>query len=340
MSQMTAPGARAEMFRDPRGRRRSSLASRLLAITPALAVMASLALAQTWTGSPAIPEDLKAAMAKADSGSPDALVKLADSGRADAQTYAGIMYLFGRGAVPKDPARGCGYVQKASATRADAMYLVGQCQRLGLAGAPDAEKAKAAFRRAAEMGYPKAKCELGQMLMAEPPQAQQGLALCKEAAKAGEVEAQRTVGDAYFQGRATAKDDAEARKWYEMAVQQNDAQAARKLGEMYAQGDGGKRDTKKAVELWRKAENAGDPLACILVADQLFSDLTGGRKPGPGTYAFKGGVPVGDIEAVEAWYQEALQRDPRPDVQQRAKYALSVLASFKTAAQSVTTKRR
>jgi TPR repeat protein len=323
----------------PRGRLARHLRT-LAGAAPALIAVGALAAAQPWSGAPPVPPDLKAAMAAADAGAPADLLKLADGGRADAQVYAGVMLLFGRGGVAKDPARGCAYVEKAAAARADAAYLSGQCYRQGLTGKPDAVKAKAAFARAAELGYPGARCALGQMLMAEPEEAGRGLALCKEAAQAGEAAAQRTVGDAYFRGGPVAKDRAEARKWYEMAAQQNDPEAARRLGEMYAQGDGGGRDTKKAVELWRKAEKAGDPLACILVADQLFSDITGGKTPGPGTYAFKGGVPVADIEIVESWYQEALKRDPRPDVQKRAQYALKILASFKTAAVDVEKKAR
>jgi hypothetical protein len=49
---------------------------------------------------------------------------------------------------------------------------------------------------------------------------------------------------------------------------------------MYAKGDGGPKDTKKAMALWTAAEKAGDPLVAILVADQLFSNLTGGEHPG------------------------------------------------------------
>ena len=64
-------------------------------------------------------------------------------------------------------------------------------------------------------------------------------------------------------------------------------------------------------KLWEAAEKAGDPLAAILVADQLFSELTGGRKPGPGTFAFRGGIPVADIEVVQQWYRQALERDAR-----------------------------
>jgi hypothetical protein len=181
------------------------------------------------------------------------------------------------------------------------------------------------------MGFPKSKCALGQMLMAEPAHAARGLGLCQEAAKAGDADAQKAVGDAYFNGAGAKRDHGEARKWYDMAAKKNDLDAMRRLGVMYASGDGGKKDTKKALQLWMAGEKAGDPLAPILVADQLFSDLTGGRKPGPGQYKFKGGVPTGDIGIIEDWYREAAKVDPRPDVKTRADYALKILTSLKSA---------
>ncbi len=291
----------------------------------------------TWTAPPAAA-DLKAALDKAAMGSPDALAALADSGRADAQAYAGLLFVFGRGKIAPDPPRGCAYAAKAAAERPDAMHLRGRCLQYGLAGGkPDVEGAKAAYTRATQMGYLNSKCALGQMLMAEPASFERGVTLCKEAGQAGDNDAQLFLGSAYMAGKPVARDPAEARKWYELAAKQNPRLAARKLGELYANGEGGKRDTKKALELWTAAEKAGDQLACILMADQLFSEMTGGRKPGPGTYAFKGGVPVKDIEVVELWYQAALDRDPRPEVKTRADYALKLLQSFKTA--NVSTKK-
>lgn len=304
---------------------------RLLAAMPAAIAMAYVAWAQQGSAPPPVAADLQAALAKADAGDSSALTALADKGRSDAQFYAGVLFLRGRGGIKPDPPRGCAYEEKASASRAEAMHLVGECRRLGVGGKPDPEGAKQAFAKATAMGYPKSKCALGQMLMAEPAEAPRGLSLCKEAAVAGDVDAKLVVGDAYFQGRGAPQDRAEARKWYEQAAAQGQSQAMVKLGQMYASGDGGKRDTGKAVELWQGAEKAGDPLACILVADQLFSDLTGGRKPGPGQFAFRGGVPVEQVEVVQSWYREALERDPRPDVQKRAKYAIAVLDSFKQA---------
>jgi len=304
---------------------------------PALAQAPAKGAAQTWTP-PTPPADLKAALDKAAMGSPDALTALADSGRTDAQAYAGLLYVFGRGKIAPNPPRGCAYAAKAAAERADAMHLRARCLQYGLAGgAPDIEGAKAAYTRAMQLGYPQSKCALGQMLMAEPASIDRGVALCKEAARAGDAEAQLVLGKAYLAGAPVARDPTEARKWYELAAKQNPLMAARKLGELYANGEGGKRDTKKAMELWTAAEKAGDPLACILMADQLFSEMTGGRKPGPGTYGFKGGVPIKDIEVVELWYQAALDRDPRPEVKTRADYALKLLKSFKTA--NVSTKK-
>jgi TPR repeat protein len=312
-----------------------------LLVLAAASAIAAPAMAAQWVEQPISP-DLRAAMDKADAGHPAELLKLADGGRADAQHYAGVMLIFGRAKVAADPKRGCAYEEKASATRADAAYLVGECWRRGFApGGLDKEKAKAAYTRAIGMGYSKAKCALGEMLFADPAQAQRGLTLCKETAEAGDADAQAEVGDIYFRGNGPVKADrAEARRWYAKAAEQKHPGAARQLGQMYAKGDGGKRDTKKAMELWKVADAAGDPMVAILVADQLFSDITGGKTPGPGKYGFRGGIPVGDIEVVEEWYGQARDRDPRPDVKKRAEYALSVLASFKKAAGAVTVTKK
>jgi TPR repeat protein len=309
------------------------------AMVMALTLAATASMAQN-AAQPAASPQVQPALKQAEAGDPGSLVKLADGGNAEAQYYAGVLFMFGSTKIPKDPPRGCAYEQKASAQRADAMHLVGLCHQTGAAGVQDKAKAEAAYTRASAMGFAKSKCALGQMLMGEPQQAARGLALCQEAAKAGDVDAQKAVGDAYFSGTLGKPDHSAARKWYEMAAKQNNPQAMRRLGEMYANGDGGSKDTKKAMQLWTAAEKAGDPLVAILVADQLFSDLTGGRKPSAGTYAFKGGVPVADIKVAEEWYQLAESRDPRPDVKARAKYALTVLGKFRTASQAVSTQPR
>lgn len=151
-------------------------------------------------------------------------------------------------------------------------------------------------------------------------------------AESGRADAQALLGDYYLNNPAVKRDPKEARRWLEKAAAQKHPAASRMLGELYASGEGGKRDKKKAMELWMTSEKGGDVRAPILVADEMFSQLTGGKKPGPGQYAFRGGIPVKDIEVVEDWYREAQSRDPRPETQARATEALRVLATFKSAA--------
>jgi TPR repeat protein len=316
-----------------RVRARGFAAAGRVAASLTIAALSAPALAQTWivpTPSPALQMDL----AKADAGNPAPLVALADAGDTDAQYYAGMMYVFGRGGVAKDGPKGCAYAEQAAKARADAMFLLGRCYQSGAGGTQDNAKAETAFGHATELGFGPARCALGRMLMGDPHQAARGLALCKEAAEAGDADAQSAMADAYFAGVGARRDPAEARRWYEKAAAQNDTNAVRRLGEMYARGDGGPKDTKQALKLWQGAEKAGDPMAAILVADQLFADLTGGRKPGPGTYAFRGGVPLADLEVVEAWYRQAAQQDPRPDVRKRATYAVAILEGIKKGAQT------
>jgi uncharacterized protein len=294
------------------------------------ALVPSAAFAQSPPAAARAPSpEVQAALKKAQAGDPAALLKLADGGDSEAQYYAGVLFIFGAKTVPKNPARGCAYEVKASARRADAMHLVGMCYQTGGGGTLDKAKAEAAYAQAAKMGFPKSKCALGKMLMAEPSRAERGLALCKEAATAGDVDAQVAVGDAYFSGTVIKRNPSAARIWYEMAAKQKNPQASRRLGEMHANGIGGAKDTKKAMALWVAGEKAGDPMVAILVADQLFLELSGGRKPGPGTYAFRGGVPASDIAIAEEWYRLAETRDPRPDVKQRANYALKILAGLR-----------
>lgn len=298
----------------------------------AVLLLSSPALAQRWTGDTAPDQPLREALAAASRGDPAPLAKLADAGRPDAEFYLGSAYITGRRGLPKDGVKGCALVEKAARARADAMHLSGECYQHGIGGVVDPAKAKAAFQLAAHMGYPKSKCAFGEMLIAEGKEAARGLSLCKEAAAGGDVSAQAVVGDAYFAGRGVTADHKEARRWYEQAAAQGDAAAARKLGKMYARGDGGRKDVKKAVELWRSAETGGDRLAAILVADQMFSDITGGKTPGPGVYGIRGGVPLQQIETAETWCREALKTDPRPEAKKRAEYALTVLARFQAAA--------
>jgi TPR repeat protein len=160
------------------------------------------------------------------------------------------------------------------------------------------------------------------------------IAKIRAEADGGNTEAQIALGVAYRSGQAgVAKDPKQARAWFEKAAAQKHPAALRMLGDMYAKGEGGKRDPKKALESWQAAEKAGDPFAPILVADQLFSDMTGGGKVGAGKFKIAPGTPISRMDDISAWYKEAEKRDPRPEVRQRAKLAENVLGQIKVGLQ-------
>jgi len=186
--------------------------------------------------------------------------------------------------------------------------------------------------QAADAGHADAQVRLGRAHMSGA----KGLAADKAKACAYQEKAAASRADAMYlaglcrqQGLGGAKPDARAaRGWYEKAAARNFPPAQRTLGEMYARGEGGKKDKKKAIEMWVAADKAGDNMVPILMGDFLFGELTGGKTPGPGKFRIPAGAPLGQVKEAAAWYEAAAQRDPRPEVRQRATTAVSVLTQL------------
>jgi hypothetical protein len=86
-------------------------------------------------------------------------------------------------------------------------------------------------------------------------------ALVSPLAEKGNARAQRVLGDLLASGRGVARDDAEARAWYERAGKQFDADAQAKLGEMYAGGLGVSRDANLAYVWFAAAARNGNAAA-------------------------------------------------------------------------------
>ena len=68
-------------------------------------------------------------------------------------------------------------------------------------------------------------------------------------AEAGYVPAQRVLGACYLEGRLTAQDFEQARRWLTEAARRNDAQAAYSLATMYAKGQGVEKNWELAWKL-------------------------------------------------------------------------------------------
>ncbi|HEX7947840.1 MAG TPA: hypothetical protein VF495_24455, partial [Phenylobacterium sp.] len=103
-------------------------------------IFTQAASAQIGPGAPPYGPQTDAAIARVRAGDPEgltALIALADGGDAGAQTIAASLFVFGALGAPQDGKRGCDYVRRASATRSDAMHVLGECYQYGYGGEKD-----------------------------------------------------------------------------------------------------------------------------------------------------------------------------------------------------------
>jgi hypothetical protein len=160
--------------------------------------------------------------------------------------------------------------------------------------------------------------------------------------QASNPDAQARLAARYRRGDGVAQDYAEARRLYGLAAAQKNGMALRELGEMNMAGEGARRDDRKAVQQWKDAAFAGDRHAPILVADHLFTKVTGIAPPtGPGQpWKIKRSMPLAKVVEAGRWYQVAIERDDRPEVQQRAEAASVILQVLMKAAGLIEERRR
>jgi TPR repeat protein len=253
-------------------------------------------------GGPTLSAETQAALDKMRRGDGSDLVRLADSGKADAQAYAGVLLAFAPQPSPTSTSRGCAYLETASASRSDAAHFLGEAYQYGKCGGKaDLERAAAMFRKAGDMGLAKSRCAEGNVLFQLGRDEARGLALCQEGAEKGDPDAQTDLANFYLLGQHVPKDAVVARGWYEKAAAQKQANAAHVLGQIYWNGDGVKRDIDRAAEFWRIAYDGGREDSAFHLGDVAW--LKAGR--GKGKWD-----PAGLAEARD-WYAKAVNaRNP------------------------------
>ncbi|MES2299849.1 MAG: DUF3857 domain-containing protein [Pseudomonadota bacterium] len=177
---------------------------------------------------------------------PDALIALADAFAPDARELAlhdAWYYIAQRRLAQHDA---------AGAARALRMVL-----NVGIRSSPLYLQAKAELRRLepADPAF-----EAAERAVAKGDYAG-ALSKMTESARAGSVQAQYAVGEAYFSGRGTVVDYAQARHWYELAAAGLSAEAMNGLGVMYGTGKGVTRDQPLALSWFQKSADAGYMIA-------------------------------------------------------------------------------
>ena len=81
----------------------------------------------------------------------------------------------------------------------------------------------------------------------------------EKAAQAGNMDAQQALGICYMEKKEIPGNLEKSIHWLQKAAAQGAPPAQRNMGTFYAMGLGGlKKDVNKALELWKKAAEAGD----------------------------------------------------------------------------------
>ena len=110
--------------------------------------------------------------------------------------------------------------------------------------------------KAANLGNVRAKSHLG-FLFSEKGLPETACKWWREAAQAGDADAQNQLGLAYYVGVGVAQDNEEAADWFEAAALQNHAEAQFNLGVLYANG----KQWVHARHWWTKAAQLGNEQA-------------------------------------------------------------------------------
>jgi TPR repeat protein len=125
------------------------------------------------------------------------------------------------------------------------------------------------YRSAAKLGYPPSQCRLADMYMSGEgvtKDSVQGLALYRQAAEHGHLEAAVKLGNA-LRLEGNADSTALALEWYRRAATQSYGAAEVALGDCYLRGEGVLADASTAVQWFLKAADKGEVAAFCRLGD-------------------------------------------------------------------------
>lgn len=190
---------------------------------------------------------------------------LAEQGDAEAQDELAGMYAGGWG-IPQDYAKALEWFRKAAAQKnAVGTYNVGRIYDNGWGVAKDPAEALRWYRAAAELGEPDAQGRLGYLLATAPePSYAEAAKWFRTSIERGHEHGVYWIGRLHEEGWGLPKDLKQALRLYREAAVAGDPDAQARLGVLYRDGRGVERDDEKA-RLWVvRAAAQGNPDALAL----------------------------------------------------------------------------
>lgn len=248
---------------------------------------------------------------------------LAQGGDSSAIELLGEIYVGGLFGTARNPAKACGYFERAANLRGDSAHNFARCHENGDGMPEDAAMARKWYARGAALGYLKSSCALGNLMIAGkggPKDVAGGIGLCRKAAEAGNADAQTDLGNYLIAGKIVDRNVIEARKWYTRAAEQDQPNAQFVLGQILWNGDGTPVDYDAAVVWWKRAYAGGRKDAASLIVGGLFKRLLV-ESDGKTT------VDRAQLPETIIWLERAATEDPDPVRRQRSSEILAKLRS-------------
>jgi TPR repeat protein len=228
---------------------------------------------------------------------------------------------------PQDWTEACDHSERAG-RHASALHNVATCYFLGNGRPRDLAKARIFYEHAADIGFAKAACALGNMLIAGQggdADVARGLDLCRRAADAGEPDAQTDYGGYLLTGQHMPKDAVLARRYLEAAAAKHQRNAAFLVGQIYWNGDGIERDRTKAALWWTIAYEGGRIDAARQLGVEALSRIMSAVEAAQP-------VPEAAVRDAEHWLGIAAQKDPDPARRANANELLTGMRAIVAAA--------
>ena len=221
----------------------------------------------------------------------------------------------------------CAAAERKSDPQPIELHDLATCLFHGHGGTRDLVRARALYRQAADRGFARSHCALGNMLvdgLGGPTDVAAGLALCRRGAEAGEAHAQTDLGNYLLEGRVLPRDVVEARRWYLLAARQGQANAALVLGQIYWNGDGVAKDNAEAARWWRVAHEGGRLDAANLLGREAFIRVTrSATRPEA--------LDRAALAEALRWFDLAAETDPSEAKRTEARQAAALLRQLQTA---------
>lgn len=248
---------------------------------------------------------------------PDAereLDSLRANGDATAAALMGELLMFSDRSGGPDLARSCDY-SEAAGRHASALHNLATCYFKGDGRPQDFAKARELYGQAAALGFAKAACAFGNMLIGGtggPADPARGIEMCRQAADTGLADAQTDYGGYLLTNQHIAKDALAARRYLSLAAEQGQQNAAFLLGQIYWNGDGVEKNVPQAAIWWITAFEKGRTDAALLIGNAALSLMVEAAKT-------KQPVATVVIDQAKRWLDIAMQQDPDPTKRAKAR---------------------